>query len=216
MSGEDPYDTLGVGPAATPEEIRAARDKLARATHPDRGGDPEAFDRVQRAYMVLADPVRRHRHDAGKPHDDGAGAADKRLAVALGQLFGSLVQGEVDLERTNVKVHLRVQLNKVDADIAAELKKLPRLEDRLAKLEKRMIRRKGRFGGRVQADAMIVAAVIKQQRQAIAARRAEMMEVKATQERVKAVLEAFDYQFDVVQQVAGWGMMSMGTVNRPF
>lgn len=41
---------LGVPPTATAEELKAAFRQKALATHPDHGGDPEAFRRVLRAY----------------------------------------------------------------------------------------------------------------------------------------------------------------------
>lgn len=46
---------LGLAPGADVAAVRAAYRRLARDLHPDRGGDPDAFDRVTRAYRVLAD-----------------------------------------------------------------------------------------------------------------------------------------------------------------
>lgn len=46
---------LGLAPGADAAAVRAAYRRLARDLHPDRGGDPDAFDRVTRAYRVLAD-----------------------------------------------------------------------------------------------------------------------------------------------------------------
>lgn len=60
----DPYVLLGVGPEASPAELRAAYRRRAAACHPDRGGDPERFLEVQAAFRVLADPELRRRHDA--------------------------------------------------------------------------------------------------------------------------------------------------------
>lgn len=48
-------DILGLGPDAGWEEIRSAYRKAAAEHHPDRGGDPEAYLRVQAAYNVLKD-----------------------------------------------------------------------------------------------------------------------------------------------------------------
>jgi curved DNA-binding protein CbpA len=42
---------LGVEPKATVEQIRAAFRQRALVTHPDHGGDPEAFRALHRAYQ---------------------------------------------------------------------------------------------------------------------------------------------------------------------
>ncbi len=44
------WEVLGVEPRATNEEIRQAYFRLAKAHHPDHGGDPVVFDQVQKAY----------------------------------------------------------------------------------------------------------------------------------------------------------------------
>ena len=45
--------TLGLGPDATLQEARAAYRKLAKEHHPDLGGDPEEFRRIQAAWQQL-------------------------------------------------------------------------------------------------------------------------------------------------------------------
>jgi hypothetical protein len=57
----DPRQVLGVGPAASAEEIKAAFRREALATHPDRGGDAEAFMRAKAAYDRLRTRRRRRR-----------------------------------------------------------------------------------------------------------------------------------------------------------
>ena len=49
MGGTDPFATLGLGPDATSDEIRTARRRLAKANHPDQGGDPVAMQRINEA-----------------------------------------------------------------------------------------------------------------------------------------------------------------------
>ena len=62
------YAILGIERSASPDEVRAAYRRAARASHPDlHPGDASAierFKRVQVAYEVLGDPVRRAAYDA--------------------------------------------------------------------------------------------------------------------------------------------------------
>ncbi|MEB3261074.1 MAG: DnaJ domain-containing protein [Cyanobacteriota bacterium] len=44
---------LGLAPEATPEAIKRAYRRLAKAHHPDLGGDAEAFHRLEAAYRLL-------------------------------------------------------------------------------------------------------------------------------------------------------------------
>jgi hypothetical protein len=46
----DWQSVLGVGPGASMNDVRDAYRRLRSHHHPDRGGDPEAFKRVQEAY----------------------------------------------------------------------------------------------------------------------------------------------------------------------
>lgn len=49
---------LGVASDADAADLRRAFRELARAHHPDRGGDPRRFDRVRRAFALLTDAPR--------------------------------------------------------------------------------------------------------------------------------------------------------------
>lgn len=47
------YDVLGVDKKATSSQIKKAYHALARVEHPDKGGDPEKFKKIQAAYEVI-------------------------------------------------------------------------------------------------------------------------------------------------------------------
>ncbi|CAE8637315.1 unnamed protein product [Polarella glacialis] len=57
------YKTLEVEKNANEADIKKAYRKLAVKHHPDKGGDPEKFKEVTRAYEVLSDPEKRAKYD---------------------------------------------------------------------------------------------------------------------------------------------------------
>jgi DnaJ-class molecular chaperone len=57
------YDLLSVPRTATKEEIKKAYKEIARKSHPDKGGDPEYFKKINEAYGVLSDENLRARYD---------------------------------------------------------------------------------------------------------------------------------------------------------
>ena len=91
MPRRDYYDILGVAPSATPEQIKAAYRRLARANHPDVSKAPDAtekFKEATAAYEVLSDPHKRKTYDqfghAG-PGPFGAGPAGGRVRSWAGR-----------------------------------------------------------------------------------------------------------------------------------
>ena len=75
---DDYYGLLGIARGATEEEIKRAFRKKAHELHPDKGGDAEAFKKVNEAYQVLSDPQKRRQYDsfgvAGNGGFSGGGA----------------------------------------------------------------------------------------------------------------------------------------------
>ena len=65
---ENLYNTLGVAPTATAEEIRKAYRSLAMRYHPDRSthaGAEARFNAIKTAYERLSDPKQRAAYDQG-------------------------------------------------------------------------------------------------------------------------------------------------------
>ena len=55
------WETLGITARATADDLKRAFHQRALATHPDRGGDPEAFRQVQRAFKEAQRRIARRR-----------------------------------------------------------------------------------------------------------------------------------------------------------
>lgn len=64
----DDYETLGVSRNASPEEIKKAYRKLANKHHPDKGGDPEVFKKIQNAYDNIV--KKKHKSSDNHKQDD--------------------------------------------------------------------------------------------------------------------------------------------------
>jgi len=58
------YDVLGVDKLASATELKSAYRKLARASHPDLGGNVETFRKVQEAWETLGTPAKRSSYDS--------------------------------------------------------------------------------------------------------------------------------------------------------
>jgi len=80
----DPYTTMGLDPTSSPDEVRRAYRRLARALHPDASPHDAAaaarFLQVTAAYEVLRDPRRRTELD--RRRRTAAGPRPVRVAPA--------------------------------------------------------------------------------------------------------------------------------------
>merc|ERR1719199_274370 len=71
------YKLLEVEKNASEPDIKKAYRKLAVKHHPDKGGDPETFKEITRAYEVLSDSDKRAKYDRfGEEGLDGDGGGD--------------------------------------------------------------------------------------------------------------------------------------------
>lgn len=57
------YETLGVTQTASPDEIKRAYRRLASQHHPDKGGNKQQFQEIQKAYDILGDKQKRAEYD---------------------------------------------------------------------------------------------------------------------------------------------------------
>lgn len=109
----DYYNTLGVPRDADQDTIKKAYRKLAMQHHPDRGGDPNEFQKINEAYETLSDPDKKLRYDNPSAHPQGFpggfsfNAQGFDLDSIFGQIFGHQAQRRArQVFRTTVTVSL--------------------------------------------------------------------------------------------------------------
>ena len=60
---ESLYKELDLDKNASSEQIKRAHRKLVLKHHPDKGGDPEKFKKIQASYDILSDPEKKQKYD---------------------------------------------------------------------------------------------------------------------------------------------------------
>ncbi len=117
MEPFDPYAVLGVAKAAAAADIKLAYRRKVQATHPDRGGDPDVFMLVVRAFGLLSDPDSRRLFDETGIIDDEALAGYRReVVVILADMFDAAVD-------TAIATGLRLETVDFIAQMSAAVEK---------------------------------------------------------------------------------------------
>jgi hypothetical protein len=94
MGASDPFTTLGLGRDATGDDIRAARRRLAKAHHPDQGGDAARMQSINEAAdaALLAvdgvEPAACIGEPTGAAQADGVPGPDRRRQPSDGPMSG--------------------------------------------------------------------------------------------------------------------------------
>lgn len=137
----DPYEALGVGRDASPEDIKRAYRRKAQETHPDKGGSAVKFVPVQRAYALLASPSRKAEYDK-TGRDPGEHRAEEDSRTKMLRRIASMFLGaceelnpETDhiIERVqeaieNIGINTRRDIDKLRARVAKLERAKPRLK----------------------------------------------------------------------------------------
>lgn len=148
MDKFDPYRQLGLTRAATPAAIKAAYRQKVQSAHPDRGGAPDEFIAIVKAFGLLSDPQARKLYDeAGIIDDDGVRKYRRDVATILADMFDAAVETAVatglKLDRVNFVEQMKVAVEAGLADARGGLARSDRDIDGLLGLRQRIRRDDG-------------------------------------------------------------------------
>lgn len=90
------YETLGLQPGASADEIKLAYRRRSSKAHPDLGGSDSEMAAVNAAYEVLGDAERRAEYDR-TGRDEKPGAVEQEARGALMQLFKAALDNGGDV-----------------------------------------------------------------------------------------------------------------------
>lgn len=130
------YETLGVPPTATADEIKKAWRKKCSELHPDRNTDRDTTSEqqaVNAAYECLSDPVARSAYDSGGEHVNIPAAARNRVTMTFESYLrgGGAESGNLIalFDRRIAEAMHTLKATKAEAE--REIKRVRRQRDRL-------------------------------------------------------------------------------------
>lgn len=140
----DLYSDLGVGDDANDEEIKKAYRKRANETHPDKGGNPDEFNKVAKAYRVLSDPKKRSLYDAGEDADDcDSSNEEKVIREILETIFFEHVV-RPNFKNTDVLKLMRKSIDKRVQELSNEIDDLKMVISNLKDIKERIKTKDGK------------------------------------------------------------------------
>lgn len=170
--------------------IKAAYRKRSRATHPDKGGDTPAFQRVNAAYRLLGDPARRARYDSTVEVDGGVDNEAARLLSILANLVLGVVNA-VDVANQDVMREVR---RRIESDFETVKQAKKEAHKKIARYEKAAKRVRRKSSGD-NAVAGILTAEAEKMRVVLSQHDANL----ATLHRLDEMAKDYDYKVDEAQ-----------------
>ena len=111
------YDVLGVQKSDPPDAIKKAYRKLAVKNHPDKGGDPEKFKEIQKAFDILGNEQKRETYDRygeeGLEGGDGGGGGPQDIFDVLSGRGRGRQQQQRTKKGENMVHPLKVTLDQI-------------------------------------------------------------------------------------------------------
>ncbi|MCX8999805.1 DnaJ domain-containing protein [Rhizobiaceae bacterium BDR2-2] len=178
---------LGVERDADEQAVKLAYRKAAKAAHPDSGGDAEQFARLQAAFDLLKDPVRRRVYDDTGYDPQLADAKDLKGLMMIETLVNDFILDEREPGSFDPVAAMR---RKLSDDILKSRFHILELERHRARVRKHL----DRIGRKPETDVLGSMLRARSQSIADAIRQAET-QIEAI-EQAYTMLEGYSYELD--------------------
>ncbi|MBP1851183.1 curved DNA-binding protein CbpA [Rhizobium halophytocola] len=183
----DPYMMLDIERDADDQEIKSAYRKAAKNAHPDSGGDSEQFARLQSAFDLLKDPVRRRVYDDTGYDPQMADQKDLKVLMMIETLVNDFILDEREPGSFDPVAAMR---RKLSDDILKNRFHILELERHRARVRKHM----DRLGKRPDTD--VLGSMLRARSQSISeAIKQSEIQIDAI-EQAYTMLESYSYEID--------------------
>ncbi|WP_137157358.1 J domain-containing protein [Rhizobium sp. FKL33] len=185
----DPYSVLGVDRDAGEQVIRDAWRKAVKTAHPDAGGDADNFARLQTAYDVLKDPVRRRVFDDTGYDPELADPRDLQGVMMLEKLVNDVILDEREPGSFDPVAAMR---RKLSDDIVKNRMHILELERHRNRVRQHI----DRLGRRPETD--VLGSMLRARSQSITEAIRKSEDQIGTIERAYAMLEGYSYELEAL------------------
>ncbi|TCM58796.1 DnaJ-like protein [Rhizobium sp. PP-F2F-G48] len=189
----DPYAMLGVERDADEAAIKTAYRLVAKTAHPDQGGDAAAFGKLQAAYDLLRDPVRRKIFDDTGYDPELADPRDLKGLLVIETLVNEVILDEREPGSFDPVAAMRRRLSD---DIVKSRFHILELERHRTRVRQHM----DRLGRRPDAD--VLGSMLRARSQSIADA------IKSTESQIEVIeqaylmLEGYRYELEAAREEA--------------
>lgn len=186
------YETLGVEPDCSPEELKAAHRRGAKEHHPDKhGGDDAQFKAIQAAYDVLKDPDKRAHYDATGEAEvvDVEAALNREAAKFASDLIQLCIESLEDVDFTDIIAACMDRVRSKREEVAKLMKDCRGAISRSDKALKRLKLKN-------KDDNDILCSSVTSLRDRLERNLASMQKASDIVDRVEKVFKRYDYQVD--------------------
>ena len=205
----DLYAELGVSREATAAEIRCAYRRRAKHAHPDAGGSPDAFERLQLAHDILTDAEKRRIYDeTGAIEAPRADNADAAALGVIGQMLAAMLDGEDEPHQIDLRRQLIRKMRELLEGANDALAKGSRAAARAKKLV-------GRFKAKADGSPTPIEAMLQHQISRHEAALEKHAAARAAFTRAIEILETWDFEREPLPPSAFGGRGVLNAWNSP-